>query len=208
MYTNVIWDIDNTMISSGGAILRALEKLLLEQKGITLTEELHQHIVGLTSANTIEHFEFEDPHAAEVRWNGLIEEDSSGFEIYPGAMDALEELKSRGIALGIVSSRTAREMYGDSIDALLPYFDCIVLAEDVKNPKPDPESLMVYMERTKVQPQNILYVGDAPVDALCCETAGVDFALALWGSIEPQKVTCAKYRIESPQDVVDIVFGG
>lgn len=208
MYKHVIWDIDNTMISSGGVILRALERMLWEEKGIELTEALHQHLVGLPTTGILGHFGYSDTGAAEKRWNELIDNDPAGFEIYSGVLETVEELKKRGIALGIVSSRTEREMYDDCVKKLRPYFDHIVLAEDVRVPKPDPEALRLYCERSGEQPQNILYVGDGPADSLCCEAAGVDFALALWGCIEPEKVTHAKYRIEKPEEVIGLVFGG
>ncbi|MGI6151764.1 MAG: HAD family hydrolase [Christensenellales bacterium] len=205
MYQHVIWDIDNTMISSGEVILCALERLLWEEKGIELTEELHQHLVGLPSTDILALFGFLDIAAAERRWNELI--DTSDFKIYAGVLETLQELKKRGLTLGIVSSRTEREMYDDCVKTLLPYFDHIVLAEDVQNPKPHPEALRLYCERSGAQPRTILYVGDGPADSLCCESAGVDFALALWGCIEPEKVTHAKYRIEKPEEVVGLIFG-
>jgi len=208
MYKHVIWDIDNTMISSGGVILRALERMLREEKGIGLTEELHQHLVGLTSTGILDHFGFSDSAAAEKRWNELIDHDPAGFEIYSGVLETVQALKQRGLTLGIVSSRTEREMYDDCVKKLRPYFDHIVLAEDVKNPKPDPEALRLYFERSGEQPQNILYVGDSPADSMCCEAAGVDFALALWGCMAPERVSHAKYRIEKPEEVIGLVFGG
>ncbi len=208
MYTHVIWDIDNTMINSGGAILRSLGVMLLEEKGIVLTEELHQHFMGLPTTGILDYFGYSDFAAAEKRWNELIDEDPTGFEIYSGVLETVEELKKRGIILGIVSSRTEREMYDDCVKKLRPYFDHIVLAGDVEKPKPDPEALRLYCERSGGQPQNILYIGDGPADSLCCEAAGVDFALALWGCIQPEKVPHVKYRIEKPQEVIRLVFGG
>jgi len=208
MYHHVIWDIDNTMISSGAVILRALERLLQEEKGILLTEELHQHLVGLPSVGILGHFGFADIAAAERRWNEFIDTDPDGFAIYEGVLETVRELKKRGVTLGIVSSRTGREMYDDCVKALLPYFDHVVLAEDVQHPKPHPEALQLYCRRANAKKEDILYVGDSPADALCCEAAGVDFALALWGCIEPEKVTCAKYRIQRPEEVLALVFGG
>ncbi|MGI6193565.1 MAG: HAD family hydrolase [Christensenellales bacterium] len=207
MYSHVIWDIDNTMVSSGAVILRALERLLREEKQIELTEELHQHLVGLPSIGILAHFGFEDIPAAEKRWNEFIDSDPDGFIIFEGVLETVQELKKRGIALGIVSSRTEREMYDDCVKALRPYFDHVILAEDVQHPKPHPEALDLYLARSGAKPEEIIYVGDSPADSMCCEAAGVDFALALWGCIEPEKVTYAKYRLQNPEEVLQLIFG-
>jgi len=205
MYTHVIWDIDNTMVSSGGVILRALARLLREEKGVELTDDLHQHLVGLTSRNILRYFEFNDMAAAEEKWNEYIFSDSEGFQAYDGVIETLHKLKEDGFALGIVTSRNESEMHDSCLDELLPLFDCVVQAEEVKKPKPDPESLRLYCARSGARPEEILYIGDGPADALCCEAVGVDFALALWGCYNPGLVSSAKYRLNAPEEILKLV---
>jgi len=103
--------------------------------------------------------------------------------LYDGVIEMLSSLKSRGVKTGIVTTK-----YHFRIDEILNKFnvahliDVIVGSDEVKNPKPDPESLLFAIEKLSLTPSDILYVGDSTVDAMCAERAGVDFAAVLTGT--------------------------
>jgi len=54
-------------------------------------------------------------------------------------------------------------------------FDMIVTSLDVRHPKPHPECLMRVLEHFAVGPDQAIYVGDAEVDRLVSQAAGVPF---------------------------------
>jgi phosphoglycolate phosphatase-like HAD superfamily hydrolase len=56
------------------------------------------------------------------------------------------------------------------------YFDLVVSALDVANPKPHPEPLQLVAEYFKVQPREILFLGDSLSDQQAATDAGVLFA--------------------------------
>ncbi len=114
----------------------------------------------------------------------------------------MEELKRRGLNLGIATSRTERE-FRDEAEPKLPFtqgFGPIVLADHTKRHKPHPDPLLKYMELSGAAPNEVLYLGDTAADAGCAQGAGVDFALAGWGSHE---TVPAKYRLAQPRDLLD-----
>lgn len=60
--------------------------------------------------------------------------------------------------------------------------DGIVGAEDVVNPKPDPQGVLKMMEQFASTPSKTLYVGDSLVDALTAQNAQSLFAAVLSGA--------------------------
>ena len=56
------------------------------------------------------------------------------------------------------------------------WFDIIIGMEDVSRAKPDPEGLLLAIEKLKVSPEETLYIGDSTVDAQTAVSAGVCFA--------------------------------
>jgi phosphoglycolate phosphatase-like HAD superfamily hydrolase len=58
---------------------------------------------------------------------------------------------------------------------LWPYFDMVVTALDVKNPKPHPESIEKIMAAFKLNKEEAVFVGDSEVDKQTAESSGVKF---------------------------------
>ena len=59
---------------------------------------------------------------------------------------------------------------------LTEYFDYVVSSLDVANPKPDPEPVLLILDRLAVQPEAALFIGDSLSDQMAARGAGVDFA--------------------------------
>ena len=205
MYTDVIFDIDNTMVRSGDVIFRGLSKLMLAEHGIELTDEDRQRLMGMTTKGMLKQFGIEDFEAAERIWNKYIFEDEIGMQFYDGMLEVVRQVHSRGYRLGIVTSRADSETWDHCTEQIRDLFDLVITADDVQNHKPHPQALEMYLEQAGVSPQQVLYIGDGPADAQCCAAVGVDFALALWGSIKPEMITTAKYKLEMPQDILEIL---
>ncbi len=49
----------------------------------------------------------------------------------------------------------------------------------------------------------MLYIGDSKYDSKCAENAGIDFALAVWGS--HIKYIKADYFLERPADLLSVM---
>ena len=56
------------------------------------------------------------------------------------------------------------------------YFDMVVTALDVKNPKPHPEELLKILEYFNLDPEQAFYIGDSKTDELAAKAAKVPFA--------------------------------
>jgi len=58
---------------------------------------------------------------------------------------------------------------------LSSYFDLVVRAIDVDQPKPHPDMLLKVLDHFRVQPDEVVYVGDSTLDEQAAAAAGVPF---------------------------------
>ena len=90
-----------------------------------------------------------------------------------GVFDVLEALKKRNIKLGIVSNNNTSVRNALSKLKLTPYFDSIIISEEVGISKPDPRILELACNELGVSCCDSIYVGDHPFDILCAHSANM-----------------------------------
>jgi HAD superfamily hydrolase (TIGR01509 family) len=104
-----------------------------------------------------------------------------------GVMETLGRLKGR-YKLGILTSRGRKTLYQHLKSTGIPagLFGAILYRESLKKHKPDPKALYQACREMKVAPEEIVYVGDAVVDAQCAIAAGIRFIGVLTGGAKKQ----------------------
>ncbi len=181
-YQAVIFDFDYTLGDSTEGIIESanygLEALgyapapredVRKTIGLSLVETYH----ALTGDASKDHAQIFDRSFKEKADQVMVKNTS----LYPGVIQMLEELKGKGLLLGIVTTK-----FHYRIDAILEkcraegYFDVIVGGEDVASMKPDPEGVFLALAAWKLEAGRVLYVGDSVVDAKTAKASGVDFA--------------------------------
>lgn len=96
-------------------------------------------------------------------------------ELYPGARDFLELLRTRGIRAGVCSNKPVEftrklvEHFG-----IGKHFDEILGPESCGYPKPAPNMIRMAIENMKILPGNAVYLGDMDIDVIAARGAGVD----------------------------------
>ncbi len=204
MYTHVLFDIDNTLLRSGEPLLETFKKVARDLLGVEPTQKMLVDAISLTTEDAMVACGFPDPKAAEDLWNHYNATDAYKVLPFDGILPLLDALKEKGISMGVVTSRFDREITLPEVQALLPWFSQVITADSVPAPKPAPDGLRLYMERTGARPEEILFLGDSKHDSGSAKAAGVAFGLALWGAMEPDEIE-ADYRFEHPGDVLKVV---
>ena len=103
--------------------------------------------------------------------------------LFPGAAELLRGLHSRGVRLGIVSTKT-----GETIEYIMDRYglkdtlEFVIGSYDVTRHKPHPEGILKALDRMGVSKEDFLYCGDTVLDAEAAQRAGVDFAAVLNGT--------------------------
>jgi HAD superfamily hydrolase (TIGR01509 family) len=97
------------------------------------------------------------------------------LKMEPHLLQALEKLREKGIVRAINTNRTTSMPYIMERFSLWPYFEMVVTALDVKNPKPHPESIEKIIEGFQLKKEEAVFVGDSDVDQQTAMSSGVKF---------------------------------
>ncbi|MCG8639221.1 MAG: HAD family hydrolase [Desulfobacterales bacterium] len=92
-----------------------------------------------------------------------------------GLVDLLTDLKKHGYIRGIATNRTNTMEDVLKIFDLESYFEMVVTAAMVQNPKPDPEQLKMIMDRFGLTADQILFIGDSDFDRQAAARSNVGF---------------------------------
>ncbi len=91
-----------------------------------------------------------------------------------GFISAIDQLKGH-TSLAICTNRaTSMDMIIDDF-GLTGYFDYVMTASQVTNPKPHPEPLLKVLDYFEAKPAEALFIGDGEVDMQAAKSAGVPF---------------------------------
>ena len=105
-----------------------------------------------------------------AHWPAVLDE---SVLVYPGIESVLEELRDAGVRLGICTASRGESFRPLEKAGLLAHFDEIVTARHVARRKPDPEGILLCMERMGVLPAETAYIGDAVADIQASHAAGL-----------------------------------
>jgi HAD superfamily hydrolase (TIGR01509 family) len=106
-----------------------------------------------------------------------------GTEVEPlaGAIDAVRALGGRGLRLALVTSSSGPLPFLDRW-GIRGSFAAIVGRHDVRRIKPDPEALLLALDRMGLASSEVLNVGDTPLDVRAGLAAGVTTIGVLTGA--------------------------
>jgi pyrophosphatase PpaX len=101
---------------------------------------------------------------------------------YPAVLDTLAWARSEGHPIALVTSK-GKGMTARSLGhvGLAEAFDAIVTYEETQRHKPEPDPVLLALERLGVEPPHALFLGDSPHDMHSGRAAGIYTAAALWG---------------------------
>lgn len=111
----------------------------------------------------------------------VLVELSKNYALAPfhnGVHDVLEELYENKRKMALISSSN-REQVGAALQFLKAkkYFDLIIVKEDVKKYKPDPEGVLKAVNFYKAKKEECLMIGDSDKDIQAGKNAGVKTVL-------------------------------
>lgn len=203
-YTHIAFDIDGTLINSEYANMKSLQDTLLHFTGSAPTLEELSSIFGLTGRDTLKRLGIEDVDATLAYWVDRLYDYTDTIVVYPGILDLLDELKRRGVSVGVISSQTRDEYaHGVALTPLAAYFPTLILSDDTTRHKPHPDPMLKFLEVAGCEPENALYVGDRVGDMRCARGAGVKFALARWGNLSADFPV--DYDLASPEALLALL---
>jgi pyrophosphatase PpaX len=209
-YPTVLFDLDGTLIDSGAMILasfRHATRTVLERE--IPDADLAALVGGMNiheQMRTLDAERVDDLVRVYREHNEPLHADLQAF---PGVDNLLGELRAQGRKLGVVTSKRSRTV--DLAFAVLPierFFDAVVTSGDTERHKPNPEPVLLALERLGSDPVDAAFVGDSPFDVRAGKAAGVFSVGVSWGGLHTDERLVgagADVVVHRPEDLLDVL---
>lgn len=127
--------------------------------------------------------------------------------LYDGIRQTLDDLKSMGIKLAVVTNKPDSQTQIIINHFLKDYFAQVHGNTDNIKTKPDPELTLSVMSKMNVKPDECIFIGDSGVDMQTGINSGALPVGVLWGfrTKEELEENGAKYIISKPDELLKII---
>jgi phosphoglycolate phosphatase len=175
----VIYDCDGVLFDSIEANMRLYNDLCSAVGRTPLKEEEIKYVHSHTVYEAL-HFIFGQENGLEKRASESLKQiDLREYIVYlkmePYLLQTLNLLKATGILRAINTNRTTSMKHIMERFHLWPFFDMVVTALDVKNPKPHPESIEKIIQKFNLNKEEAVFIGDSEVDQQTAKSSGIKF---------------------------------
>ncbi len=192
----ILYDLDGTLADTRQDIINGVRYVLETLKGTDLTDDEIKDCVGTGLHALIKQvFRTEDEKLAD-RGAKLYREHYKKHmldhtRLYPGASEFLEYFKDRKQA---VITNKPNPFSSQILEALgVAHFFIAILAGDNGLPfKPDPAAIHHLIGQTSAQPEEVIFVGDSPIDIQAARNAGVEVVTLSHGFASEATLRAAK----------------
>jgi HAD superfamily hydrolase (TIGR01662 family) len=177
----VIFDIDGVLVDSFYANLKYLQDLFKKAGRKQITKRQYETEGFYRSLKDVVRMFGQCKNEKEVEEICLLSNKvkyDSGLCKYPAALNKTISKLSKSYKLAVVTSRIKRTAELALLDSKInKYFSTLVYYGQYKNPKPDPEPLLLALKRLKIKPKEAVYIGDAFTDIQAAKAAGMKMIL-------------------------------
>jgi len=206
------FDLDGTLVDSAPDLATAVDAMLEDLGFASLRRERIQSMIGDGIERLVARALAE---AAGTPVDGdALARATSAFrfhyarhlfersKVYPGVVDGLLALGTRGIALCVVTNKASaftRPLLRAA--GLVDMFQLVLCADEPAQRKPSPSLLIAARTGLEAGPDEVLYVGDSRIDVAAARAAGCPVACVDYG-YDPCAADEADYSIGSLADIV------
>ncbi len=183
----IIFDFDGTLADTTATIIKTYQATIGELNLDSRTDAACQATIGLPLKEGFRQlYPNSDDQLLErcvTTYRRIFNENKKKLapKLYTGVKDTLAALAKSGIEMTIASSRSYDSLVEFCTEnGIEGYFSLMLGADSVRKAKPDPEPVLVTLDRVKKSPEETIVVGDMPVDIAMgagagCKTVGVTY---------------------------------
>ncbi len=174
----IIFDLDGVLINSEEAILEAINSVLKETGRDKVSIEQIRDLIGIPLKDFISHFTGYVNEELISTFRGRFREVYlEKSHLLPGVENTLDYLHMKGYHLGVITNKKG-EYARNLLEHLgiSRYFDFVTGEEENLPQKPDGELWLHIFNQKGISSDEVIYVGDAEVDADFAKAGGVKFA--------------------------------
>jgi len=211
--TTLILDFDGTLADSVKGIVYTATETLSELSLPPVSEQGIISLIGLPLTEMFKRMTHSDDEEfislCTATYRRIFKEKAlDSIDLFPTVKESLLLLHSEGISLNIASSRSRGSIYHIlEKEGLMEIFDIILGVNEVKNPKPHPETVQRILSEKRLSPKEALMVGDTTFDIMMGHAAGCPGCGVTYGnhskevllSVEPE------YIVDSFDEIVPLL---
>ena len=207
----VLFDLDGTLLDSVDLIVDSYHHTLAAHSLPPMTRE--EILAGLGTTLYAVFGRMTDDKATVASWVATYREynlahHDARARAYPGAVEMVHRIKANGQRLGLVTSKNqGGAQRGLALMGLAGVMEVIIGADDVEKPKPDPEPVLLALERMGEPSGTTLFVGDSHHDVFSGRAAGVLTAGVTWGPFDRAHLEFAApdYYCDTPAELLRLL---
>ena len=191
----VIFDFDGTLADTTRLIVTCKQEAMRQMGLEVKSEKVCASSIGLSAGAG---FKREYPDLSDESIDKCVKIYRALFEekklimppdIFPGVIEILEELKTKGIICTIASSRNSKSLKGFlETMGLKRFFDYTLGGDDTELLKPNPDPVLKTLKDLNMSAQNTLVVGDMPFDVLMGKNAGTYTCGVTYGNADRKEL--------------------
>lgn len=215
MYNTVIFDLDGTLLNTIEDLAEAVNYIQRKYGWeVHTVDKVRQHVgngirnlVKRSVPNGFDNPQFEEAFLAYKEY--YQEHCQVKTNAYPGIMELLEQLHSKGYKMAIVSNKAHSAVVELNKIYFKDYIDVAIGENEdagIKK-KPAPDMVNLALEKLNSKKSEAIYVGDSEVDKATADNSYMDCVLCQWGfrdlelleSLEPKAI------ISKPMELMKIL---
>ena len=219
MFEAVIFDWDGTLADTRQVVVASFQKALSDIH-CEINGEFIERRIGIGSAETFR----EILRSSKMRFDGTLikrlvekkiqnEIEMSGYvKLFDGSLDLLEHLQGK-VKLGLASMND-RDVISNllKITGTQRFFDVILTADDVSEPKPNPEIFLKCARKLRSSPENCVVVEDSVFGVKAAKTAKMGCIAVLTGvysrgELEKANPDLIVDSLKGKSEVLNFIFG-
>ncbi len=209
----VLWDMDGVIADTMQYHMSAWRDIL-QDMGITMTEEDFRPLFGQRHDRIIRHFlgdkmTHEEIEALSDRKQALYRQRvAKDIRAFPGVIDLMKALQKNGIKAALASSATK-----ENVDVIVEglgiakFFQAFVNGPEVAEGKPSPLIFQLAAKKLGTQPADCVVIEDAIAGVAAAKTGGMK-CIAVTNSLPRERLKDADLIVDSLEEVnIDILRG-
>jgi len=200
----VIFDFDGTLCDSFKDVFISFNALSARYKFnpilLTRVEELR----GLPSREIFRHLKIS---AYKLPWivrdiRKIMSSKISSMELFEGMGEALKDLKSRGVVLGVLTSNSSINVHKFLSQNDIEYFDFVISSDSIFG-----KDRALKKIKRSLSCNKVFYVGDETRDIIAAKKSGVTAVAVSWGYNNSNILQRAKphYILNKPSELQNLL---
>jgi pyrophosphatase PpaX len=207
----VLFDWDGTLASTGARMLHCFRAASRSVTGrmYPATEAEEYEFWRLNGRGALDLLSDDASGRAQIdgRFGELYDgQGGPPITLFDGIPKAVQELRARGLLIGIVTAKLRRRLDTELLTlGLATAIDVAVCADDLATEKPNPEGILRALAMLGVSPGRAVMVGDSPQDISAGRAAGTATVGVAWGNLDASDLRGADRIATEPADIPELI---